>query len=648
MPPKTSAKVATKEPPKTTKGPTKAKAQLTKFIKSASTAYYEGEPIVDDATFDAAVDSLAKIDPENKLLETVGRDSSDSFKKRKHLMAMGSLAKARNVQELEKWIKREIKRDTPDCFIVTHKIDGMSIELQYDNGTFKHAVTRGDGRVSQGDDITANVLKIKGLCKNVKGDFTGSVRGEIIMTKTMHEKRFPNDTFKRNVAIGIAKRPDGVGCKDLIIVVYDVCTGNVDDFPTEREKMTWLAQFPYVAEMKKCSGIEGIVKWYETLSKTRDDLDIAIDGLVIKCNSVDLDDMQRAKPNRQLALKFPPKGDITTLLSVKWNVSGRTYTPVAMLEPIVIDGCDHDKASLHNPGILRALGLRIGSQVSLIKCNDIIPQISSVIEVGDGDDVEFPTVCVNCKALLECTDTKLFCPNKDCVFLLHHQIGKWITVHDIKEFGDKLIDMIYEQELVTELADLYTLTVEDLEGIVSEGKRLGAKNAKKAIDNLHAKKELGLAAFVAGFDILNIGERNVDTIIAAGYDTLAKLRKATVDDLIKIKGIKENKAIALIDGLKHCRKHMDNMLKHVTIVKAVEPQAGGLDASFCFTGALTIKRKDAEEMVKKAGGTIKKSVGAGLTYLVCADPESGSKKNTDAQNKGVTVIGEKEFLRLMG
>lgn len=623
-----------------------SKKEITKletFIKEHSEKYYNGTQEIDDTTFDAAVKQLAKLDPKNKLLTRVGKDESTTFEKKKHIMPMNSLGKAQSQAEFTKWFNREQKRSESTHFVVQHKLDGMSIELQYKNGEFKAGITRGDGKI--GEDITRNVTKMKGVTKTIP-DFTGAVRGEIVMSQSTYNKKYAQEDYNRNLANGMAKRPDGVGCKDLQVIVYDVWS---DDIETERQKYDFLKEhFPYVADTIICkakSCIEKVMEWYDSIFKILNKLEVDIDGIVIKCDQVDREDAKREKPNRHLAFKFPDTGYHTTLKDVVWEVSGTTYTPVGVLEPIMIDGSEVKRASLCNPGIMRGLGLKIGSTVSVIKAKKIIPKIISIVELGDGDEVEIPTECVNCQTELVCSETKLFCPNKECSNLLLHQLKKWINTLNILEFGDKLIDLIFENGMVEELADLYTLDVEEMAALTSSGKKVGLKNSQKAMDNLLAKKEITLPVFIAGFDIPSVGEKLIELLVEAEYDTLDKLQKAEIDELTKIKGVGEKKSQALKDGLILHKKAMKNMLKHVTIVKpSVDVEK--TDVSVCFTGTLSRPRKELEALVKAAGGSVKKSVVNGLSYLVTDDPESGSKKNEDAKKKGVQVIDEAEFIRL--
>jgi DNA ligase (NAD+) len=197
--------------------------------------------------------------------------------------------------------------------------------------------------------------------------------------------------------------------------------------------------------------------------------------------------------------------------------------------------------------------------------------------------------------------------------------------------------------MVKELADLYTLDIEEIAALESSGKRVGEKNATKAIENLLVKKDVSLSSFIAGFDISGIGEKNIDILVADGLDTLDLLRKQSIDDLQKVKGFGEAKAVALVNGLVNHKTQMNNMFQHVSITTKPIIKS---DISVCFTGALTMKRKDAEDMAKEKGWTVKKTVTKGLTYLVTDSPDSVTKKNTDARKNGIKIIGEEEFIEM--
>uniref|UniRef100_A0A6C0JQQ5 DNA ligase (NAD(+)) n=1 Tax=viral metagenome TaxID=1070528 RepID=A0A6C0JQQ5_9ZZZZ len=659
--PAAAPKKVKKEPSQEKKTDT---TQLVATLSKAADAYYNGKDLLmDDDTYDAAIKKLESIDPENPYLQKIGQDNNPEFQKRQHKMPMGSQQKAANAEEFKKWHTKGYANG--DTMTVNHKLDGLSIELVYEKGKLVHGITRGKG--NKGDDITKNVLKMKGIVKKLDYPATCSIRGEIIMKTSTFEKKYKPKGHKmvRTMAAGLSKRPDGVGCQDLHIIVYDILLHNMDDPEilkkaptTEKIKMQFLESQGFTtAETRYCKNIKEVLAWYNELQDpenetNRDSLEIEIDGLVIKCNTVDHEDMKRMKPNRQIALKFPPRQVTSTLQKVVWNISGTNYTPVAHITPVNIDGSTVTKASLCNPGVMKDLGLRIGSTVTVVKRGDIIPKIESVIEIGDGDEIDIPTECSNCSEQLVCTDTKLYCPNEECGNKLSHQIKKWIEVHDIKEFGKELIKVVYENDLIKDLSGLYTLEITDLQDqTTAGGKRLGTKNAKKAVDNLRAVTEVSLSKFIAGFDIPTISEKTIEVLVEAGLDTLDKIRGSNIDRLTSIKGIGESKANALLTGLSKYKKEMNNMLKHVTIeapIKKITTGGALTGMSVCFTGKLSMPRKEFEALVKTNGGTCKAGVTKGLTYLVTDDPDSGTSKNEKARALDVQVIDEETLLGLMG
>lgn len=619
---------------------------LERKIKKYSEDYYnKGESQVNDDEFDALVEKLRKLDPNNKLLTTIGKDSSGDFKKCKHVLHMFSQQKAKNLEEFDTWMKKWSHLDKSEegkkKFIVEHKLDGMSIELQYKNGKFVKGITRGDGKT--GDDITVNVLKMKGVTKNIEG-FTGAVRGEIVLFKDVFKKSYKTLGFKnaRNTACGLAKNIRGEGCKDLTIIVYDSSMEN------KEEILDFLKEnFEFVVEHKFFNTFGGIKKYYMGVHEKRDSLDYDIDGLVILCNVWDSKDLLRDHPEKQIALKFPPKEKITTIKNVIWSFKGSIYSPVAILDPIKISGSLVSKASLCNPGIIEDLGLRIGSKVVVVKRGEIIPKIERVIEIGEGKKIIYPKVCKICEEKLVYTKTKLYCENEECENRGIHQLKKWISTLGIKEFGNMTLESIYESKLATTISQLYKINVEDLAELKGDGgKKIGMKNATRAINNLHAINSIPLSKFIAGFDIELIGEKVVDLI---KLDNLDDIFEITEEDLLKIKGIGEVKAKKIIKGLHNHKKEMLLVNKKIKIekIKIEKIQTLKNNLTFCFTGKLdSLTRKEAEELVAKIGGKCKNTV-TGVDYVVNNDTSSTSKKNIEAIKKGIKVIDEKEFLKIV-
>ncbi len=371
-----------------------------------------------------------------------------------------------------------------------------------------------------------------------------------------------------------------------------------------------------------------------------------IDGLVVKARLVDIDDMKRDRPERQIAFKFPLEEATTTLVAIEWSESGATFTPVAIIEPVRLAGTTVKRASLANTNTLRGMGLRLGSRVVVVKRGEIIPKIEGLVEnPPDSRPIEIPAACA-CGAALVDEGTRLYCPNSACPKKALHRLEKWLATLDVMEFGVTILRRLFDSGRVRTVADLYSLGAEELAGY----ERMGVASAAKIVQNLRARAEPGLAEFVAGFDIEGIGLLTVEKAAARGFDSLEKLRAATPAELAAIDGFAEILAATLSEGLRALGPEMDAVLAS-GIVRIKPPEAGGgpLDGlSFCFTGELnTMKRSRAEALVKSLGGSARNSVAKGLSYLVTNDPASGTGKSKKAASLGVAVIDEDAFLALV-
>lgn len=351
--------------------------ELEKKILEAQDAYYNGTPIMDDAEFDSLWDELKKLDPTNKILTAqVGEDHLEGFQKAEHLMTMGSQSKANSKEEMEKFID-----DTPDAdeYLAEFKMDGLSLELQYENGKLKKAVTRGDGHI--GDDVTQNVLKMNYVIKNLPDtNFTGPVRGETLLSRKNKEEFYNEMKNCRNAASGILKRLDGKGAEHLDVVVYEVQNLDGTSFGTQENALKWMKDQGFkVVESKKFKKepnlAETAMNYLNEVFEQFDDLEYDIDGIVWKQNKIDLDDMKELRPSTQIALK--PKRTIvkTKLLDIEWNCNNGTYTPIAILEPIDILGSTVQRASLSNLRNIINLNIEIGCEVLICKRGEIIPHV---------------------------------------------------------------------------------------------------------------------------------------------------------------------------------------------------------------------------------------------------------------------------------
>ncbi len=629
--------------------------ELESLISRYQKSYYDGEGEISDAEFDALWDELKALDPANAILHRVGADSGN-FSKVQHIMPMGSQEKAANPEQFLAWAEKH----KYDAYLVEYKLDGASLELQYENGYLVRAVTRGDGSI--GDDITANARKMGGVNAAIYKDgnlvpFTGGIRGEVIMTHEVHKNHFPDKANCRNAANGLMKRKDGKGSEYLNLIVYDaLSTNGISYFSNEEEKIRWLMDCGFnVVKLVICLNPERVIAYRAKVMEDRKSLDYDIDGLVIKERVINLADASRDRPDHQIAFKFSLEEAVSTLRKVEWSISGGTYTPVAIFDEVELNGTRVQRASLANPDTLRKLGVKIGSRVVVVKRGEIIPKIEGVVEEKglETSDIEFPHVCEVCGTTLVDEGSRLFCPNKDCSKRILHQLLKYQQVVDIRDLGETLITSLFKDGRLKSISDIYTLQVEELvpyflneESMEQDKKSLGAQ---KVYNSIQSHRRMRLATFVGAFDIEGVGESSAEKLIAAGYDTLEKLLSANEDQIASVYGFAEIMAHIIVEGLAENSAEMRQLVESGVI--ELEAAGGGLLAgkSFCFTGELvTMKRADAEQLVKKNGGTIKSSVTKELSYLVTNDTTSGSSKNVKAAKFGIPVIDEKTFLAMLG
>ncbi|MBR1536531.1 MAG: NAD-dependent DNA ligase LigA [Treponema sp.] len=630
--------------------------ELTSLIKKYQDSYYNGEAEISDAEFDSLWDELKSLDPQNPILQKVGADSG-SFAKVRHIMPMGSQEKAANPEQFLAWAKNHSYNE----YLVEYKLDGASLELQYSHGELLRAVTRGDGTI--GDDITANAKKMQGVkialfdenCSKI--DFTGAVRGEVLMSHTVHEKFYSDKANCRNAANGLMKRKDGSGSERLCLMTYDALASEGESpFSDEEEKINWLEKCGFkTSPLKICKSADEVIAYRDEVMEKRKNLDYDIDGLVIKERRIDLADASRARPDRQIAFKFSLEEAVSVLREVEWSESGSTYTPVAIFDEVFLNGTKVQRASLANPDTMRNLGVKIGSHVVVVKRGEIIPKIERVLPDEQDEKtsaIVFPEKCGTCGSKLVDEGSRLFCPNKNCPKRVLHQIQKWVSVVDIRDLGESLLKDLFKNKEINSISGIYALTQEKLvpyflneESIENQKDSLGAKKVYESIQN---HRKMSLASFIGGFDIEGIGETMVQKLIDSGFTTLSKFLSATEEEIASVYGFAEITAKTFVQGLAENKEEMLSLTQSGTIL--LEEIGGGAltGKSFCFTGELhTMKRADAENLVKKAGGSCKSSVTKDLSYLVTNDTSSGSGKNQKAAKFGIPIINEEEFLKML-
>jgi DNA ligase (NAD+) len=616
--------------------------QIESKITEAREAYHNGHPIMDDADYDALENLLRQVDPSNPMLQQVGAGAaSGPWTKVKHGCPMGSLSKTQNHAETRDWLANT----TAKSYCVMEKMDGSSLAMRFENGRFVQAITRGDGET--GEDITRNVSRMK-FPKEIKSPYTGWVRGEVMLTKQDFAAHFAGYKNPRNAANGVMKSHDGVGCEHLTVFVYefDASSGNKSDSLFLASILGF--QTPQHSVCKKVAEIESLYDDY--CNQKRENLPYEIDGLVIEVNDRDARDQYGVVDNRPkgaVAFKFPHMVVPTTINNVLWQVgqSGRV-TPVAIFDSVHLVGADVTQASLHNVGYIKRLGgLRKGDRIMVSRRNDVIPAVESVLASYDGGYFEHPDECPECNTKLDFEGEYLVCRGEECPAQVMGGIRRWVDKIGVLHVGEGLIETLVDSCVVSDIADLYNLTAPQMANATyPDGRMVGMTIAQKAIENLSQRMTLDLHIFIGALGIPLFGRSMVKVLVDAGFNTLDRLRGMTLADMARIDGIGPTKGKAFIDGIKAREGLINRLLDAGIKVKAPNTTGAMVGKSMCMTGFRDAAMQAAFE---GAGGTIKSSVGKGLTYLVAKDAGSGSSKLQKAQSLGVVVLTPDEMRAML-
>jgi len=627
--------------------------ELAYKIVKARHDYYNVGPTVSDAIFDAWVDELSKLDPNHTAVTSVGAPVVSEWKKASHSVPMGSLNKVNTEDEFKAWAK-ECEQQSPSGtglssrnlnsgIFFTEKLDGISINTIWEKGKLVQAVTRGDGNI--GEDITANVARMKGIPQKLNESFTGSVRGEIILLKSDNKKYFPEYANPRNAASGIAKRLDGIGVEHLTVMMYTV---NGKDFDTEGEQFKWLNKtgfnVPVSAVYREVR--EVISQYNKYQSSIRDSLDYDIDGVVIRVDNMSVQFAlgdKNHRPKGAIAFKFEAPSATSKIIRFVDQVGNTgTITPVAEFDEVNLLGAKVKRASCYNYSYVKELGIDVGSEVLIIRANDVIPRVEELIK-STGSVHKPPKKCPECNSPTEFNGEYLRCTNKEtCPAQVIGRLKTWINEQNILEWGESILQKTIDAGLVKDVGDLYRLTAVQLEKL----DRMGERSAQKLIDVLNGHRKISLENLIGGLGINGVGTSTTKVVVEAGYDTLDAMLVLTEGRLASLGGFGSIRAKALVNGLKTNKKRIEDILAAgVTIKPRVKGKLTG--KSFCFTGSMEKPRPALQKMVEDAGGSVKKSVGKGLHYLVIADPNSTSSKADAARKFGTTLISEQQFLGMI-
>lgn len=636
--------------------------------------YVEENPSLSDFEYDELFRELKKLENENPNLITPDSPTQrvgsigTKFEPYKHKYRLYSLDNSNNHEELIKWYERVTKEVGEDVELVCElKIDGLAIALTYENGVFTTGVTRGDGIT--GENITNNLKTIKAIPLKLFDTQDVEVRGEIYMPKSSFEKLNEENMENgekifanpRNAASGSLRQLDSsiTAIRDLSMFCYTaILEHNTAKTHYEGIKKLKELGFKVNPNIKIVKNIQEAIEYCKEWEYKRFELDYATDGVVIKVNSLafqeELGFTSRA-PKWATAFKFPPEEVNTKLNNIEINV-GKTgaITPVAILEPVLLAGSTVSRASLHNFDEIKRLDIRIGDTVLIKKAAEIIPKVIKVDKHSrEANAVEFvvPTECPICHTPVETREgeVNLYCPNSmSCPAQIKAKIEYWVSKEamDIDFVGPSIIEQLFAKNMIKSAADLYELTQQDFMQL----DLIQEKSAFNIYNSIQSSKNRPLARFLAALSIKHVGKETAQ-ILAQHFKSLDNIINSNTKELAQIDGFGEKIAQSIFEFF-----HNDYNIKLLDKLKnlGVEPSIDTLEATsdllagktFVLTGTLqSLKRDEASEKIRLLGGKTVSSVSKNTSFVVAG--ESAGSKLVKAQNLGVIILTEDEFLEML-
>jgi DNA ligase (NAD+) len=669
-----------------TRKPTRADVEkLRRDIEHHNTRYYVlDDPEVSDAEYDRLLRRLETIEAEWPELRTrdsptqrIGAPPAEGFAVVTRRVPMLSLENAMTDDEFREWRERLVRvvgATGETDYVCEPKMDGVAVELVYEEGTLVQASTRGDG--VNGEDVTGNVRTIRAIplrlaqaARGPKAPQAVSVRGEVYMTiedferinqKQMGagEKLYANP---RNTAAGSLKQLDPriTATRPLRFYAYGLGSAEGNKLTSQWNVLEAMRSWglPVNPLSKRVDGMDEVIAFHARLEAKRAKLKYEIDGVVVKVNdfSVQAEAGTRARsPRWAIAWKFPPQEARTRVLGIEVQV-GRTgaLTPVARLEPVRVGGVTVSNATLHNQDEIEKKDVRVGDFVFVRRAGDVIPEVvAPILDLRKGSPRKFkmPESCPVCGTRVVRSEGEAVtrCPNLACPAQVRGRLIHFASrgAMDIEGLGEKLVDQLVDAGLVKTPADFYRLSVEDLLPL----ERMAQKSAQNVIDAIERSRHTTLPRLIYALGIRNVGE-TVAEFLAEHADSIEAMLVASEDELAEIHGVGEviAREIRAWASVPQNRRLVEQLLHSgVTVAHAARPRSSEFAGqTFVFTGTLTkFTREEAESEVKARGGKATSSVSKGTTYVVAGD-RAGSKLEK-AQKLGVTVIDEDGFLKLIG
>jgi len=654
---------------------------LRKEIQGHDLLYYgDDRPRISDARYDQLFAELKTLESEHPELVTFDSPTQrvagvplDKFETVAHEAPMLSLESDQDPEALRRFderVRKGLGEDQTPLYLVEPKLDGLSIELVYEDGQFVRASTRGDGNM--GEDVTANVRTIRTVPLRLQDAEQPvpqrlSVRGEVIIRsqafaalneRLMNEGKEPFAN-PRNSAAGSLRQLDPAlaASRPLEVFVYDVLSVTGASFNTQVHVRATLAAWGLrVSErVELATGVDDILSYFAGIEAERDDLPYEIDGVVIKLDDLAAREglgMTARHPRWAFAFKFVPRAEVTRILKIVPSV-GRTgvVTPVALMEPVQIGGVTVSRASLHNREEVARKGVREGDLVRVQRAGDVIPQVVERIEEEGhqrGPEFAMPQVCPSCSTELIERGPFTVCPNSfGCPAQLTGRIQHFGSRQglDIEGLGEETARLLVSEGLVARLPDLFALSVDDLVNLDGFAD-LSASNLVSALQRASSTE---LRRILYGLGIPEVGAA-VAVDLARHFGTIEAVRTADAETLAEVPGVGPIMAERITDFFAepHNSDNLDALLAHVSVIEEEQAPSGGSLAgrTFVFTGGMeSMSRPEAKVRVEALGARVTGSVSAKTDYVVAGD-EAGSKL-AKAQKLGVSILSEDEFLSLI-
>ena len=642
--------------------------------------YYDDDnPEISDFEYDMLMVELRNLEKEypelitkESLTQKVGGHVKEGFEKVTHEVPLQSLQDVFSLEDVEDFDIRMHQKAKENGieevkYVVETKIDGLSAALEYKDGILVRGATRGNGLV--GEDVTKNLKTVKTIPHKIDEKINITVRGEVFISKKdfeeMNQERQENDeelfANARNAAAGSLRQLDSkiTAKRPLDIYIFNVQKIEGKEFNSHYEELEYLEKIGFNVNPVRipCTNIEEVKKAIQKIGEMREELTFGIDGAVIKIDNLKFREILGTTvkvPRWAVAYKYPPETKETILKDIICQV-GRTgvITPMAILEPVKVAGSTISKTTLHNEDFIKEKDLKIGDTVVIQKAGDVIPEISKVVKekrTGKEKDFEMPRVCPVCgaEAIREEGEAAVRCTGIECPAKLFRNLVHFVSreAMNIDGLGENIIQQLLEKHLIENIADIYSLSFEEIASLKKNGKKF-AQNLKNSIEN---SKQNDLYRLITALGIRHVGGK-ASKLLAKKYKTLQALTEAKFEELQEMNDIGEVMANSIVEFF--AQEQTKDLLKRLedtgVNTKAIEEETTDNrfeGQTFVLTGSLQkFTRKEAEDLIEKFGGKTSSSVSKKTNYVLAGE-DAGSKL-TKAQSLGVNIISEEEFENLI-